>query len=51
MTQNLKIKAFFMQNIMEVDLKKLLDPRAVASGVWGLKTSLGKLGSKRRIKP
>ena len=38
MTQNLKIKACFMQDIMELDMKKLLDPKAVKSGVWGLKT-------------
>ena len=38
MTQNLKINACFMQNIMELDMKKLLDPKAVTSGVWGLKT-------------
>ena len=40
-----------MQNIMELGMKKLLDQKAVISGVWDLKTSLGTLGSKRRIKP
>ena len=50
MTQNLKIKACFMQNIMEFDMKKLLDLKAVTSSVWDLKTDLGKLGPKRLIK-
>ena len=27
-----------MENIMELDMEKLLDPKAVTSGVWGLKT-------------
>ena len=40
-----------MQNIMELGMEKLLDLKAVISGVWDLKTSLGKLGSERRIKP
>ena len=39
-----------MQNTMKLDTKKLLDPKAVISGVWGLKTSLGNLGPKIRIK-
>ena len=32
-------------------MKKLLDPKTVTFGVGDLKTSLGKLGTKRRIKP
>ena len=40
-----------MQNITKLEMKKLLDPKAVTAEVWGLKTSLGKLGPKRRIKP
>ena len=35
-----------MQNILELDMKKISDPRALTFGVWGLKTSLGQLGSK-----
>ena len=41
MTQNLKIRACFVQNLMELDMKKFLDPEAGKFGVWGLKTSLG----------
>ena len=33
MTQNLKVKACFMQNIMELDIRKLLNPKAVTSGL------------------
>ena len=51
MTQNLKIRACFMPDVMELDMKKPIDPKAVTFGVWGLKTSLGQLGPKRRIKP
>ena len=51
MTQNLKIRACFTQNFMELHMKKLLDSQAVAVGAWGLKTSLGQVGPKRRIKP
>ena len=44
-----------MQNFMELDMKKYLDPKAVAFWVQGLKTSLGqfkpKAFAKRLIKP
>ena len=33
-----------MENFMELDMKKNLDPKAVTFGVWGLKTSLGQFG-------
>ena len=46
MTQNLKAKAYFMQNIMELDMKKFSNPEALTFEVWGLKTSLGKFGLK-----
>ena len=46
MTQNLKIRANLMQNFMELDMKKISDPKALTFGVWGLKTSLGQFGSK-----
>ena len=36
-TQSLKLRACFMQNFMELDMKKLLDPKAVTFGVWDLK--------------
>ena len=38
-----------MQSFMELDMKKLLDPKTVTFGGWSLKTSLGQLGPKRRI--
>ena len=46
MTQNLKIRACFMQNFMELHMKKVLDPKAVAVGAWDLKTSLGQVGPR-----
>ena len=46
-----KDKDFFMQNIMDLGMKKDLYPKAMTSGVWGLKISLGKLRSKRHVKP
>ena len=49
MTQNLKIRACFKQNFMELDVRKILDPKAVTFGVWGLTTSLRQVGSERRI--
>ena len=51
MTQNLKIRACFLQSFMELDMKKILDREAMTFGIWRLKTSLGQLGLKRRIKP
>ena len=30
-----------MQNFMELDMKKFLDPKALTFKVWGLKTTLG----------
>ena len=35
-----------MQNFMELDKKKLSDPKALIFGVWGLQTSLGQFGLK-----
>ena len=46
MTQNFKIRAYLMQNCMELDMKKFSAPNALTFGVWGLKTSLGQFGSK-----
>ena len=41
-----------MQNFVELDMEKLLDPKAVIFEVWGLKTSLGpKVFSKGLTKP
>ena len=31
---------------MELDIKKLADPKTLTFGVWGLKTSLGQFGPK-----
>ena len=33
MTQNLKIRAYLMQSFVELDLKKLSDPKALTFGV------------------
>ena len=46
MTQNLKIRAYLMQNFMELDMKKFSDPTTLKFGVWGLKTNLGQFGPK-----
>ena len=46
MTQNLKIKAYLKQNVMELDMRKFTDPKTLTVGVWGLKTSLGQFGPK-----
>ena len=46
MTQDLKIKVYFMPNIVELDMRELLNSEALTSAVWGLKTSLGDLGQK-----
>ena len=45
MTQNLNIRAYLMQNFMELDMT-FSDPKALTCGVWGLKTSVGQFGSK-----
>ena len=46
MTQNLKIRVYFMQNFMDLGMKKFLDPKALTFGVWDLKTSLVQFGPK-----
>ena len=40
-----------MQNFMKLYMRTFLDPKAVTFAAWGLKTSLGQLGPKRRIMP
>ena len=45
MTQNLKI-AYLMQKFMELDMKKVSDPKALTFGVWDLKPNLGQFGPK-----
>ena len=47
MTQNLQVRAFYMQNF---EMKKVLDPKVVTFCVRCLKNSLGQFGTKRRIK-
>ena len=44
MVQNLKITAYSMQNVLELDMKKISHPKALTSGVWDLQTALGQLG-------
>ena len=46
MTQNLKIRAYLMQNFMELDMKRFSVPKALTFRVWSLKTSLGQFGPK-----
>ena len=46
MTQNLKIRAYLMQNFMELDMKKISDPKTLTFGAWGLKPNLGQFGPK-----
>ena len=45
-TQHLKIRAYLMQNFMELDMKKISDTKALTFGVWGLKPNLGQFGPK-----
>ena len=42
----MKIRANLMQNFMELDMKKIPDPKSPTFGVWGLQTSLGQFGTK-----
>ena len=44
--QNLTIRTYWIQNFMELDMKKFSDPKALTFGLWGIKTSLGQLGPK-----
>ena len=44
--QNLKTRAYFKQNFVELDMKKCSDPKALTFGFWGLRTSLGRSGPK-----
>ena len=46
MTQNLTIRPYLMQDLMELDVKKFSDPEALTSGVSGLKIVLGQFGHK-----
>ena len=46
MSQNLKIRPCLMQSLIELDVKKFSDPKALTFGVWGLKTSLGQFGAQ-----
>ena len=46
MTQDLKIRAYLMQNLMELDMKKISDPKGLTFGIWGLKARLGQFGHK-----
>ena len=46
MTLNLKVRTYFRQNFMEIDMKIFSDSKALIFGVWGLKTSLGQFGPK-----
>ena len=46
MTQNLKIRAYLMQNFMELDMKRISDPIALTFGVWTLKPNLGQFWPK-----
>ena len=41
MTQKLKIRAYLMQNFMELDMKKISDFKGLVFGIWSLKTRLG----------
>ena len=46
MTPNLKIRAYLMQNFMELDMKKMSDPKGLTFSIWGLKVRLGQFGPK-----
>ena len=44
MTQNLKIRTYLKQHFIELDMKKITDPKTLTFGVWGLKSSLAQFG-------
>ena len=46
MIQNLKIRVYLMQHVLELDMKKISDSKALIFGLSGLKTSLGQFGPK-----
>ena len=46
MTQNLKSRAYLMENFMELDMKKISDPKPLTFGVWALRPNLGQFGPK-----
>ena len=46
MTQNCKLRAYLMQNVMKFDMEKFTNSKTLTFGVWGLKTSLGQFGPK-----
>ena len=46
MTQNLKIRAYLMQNFMELDMKKISDLKRLTFAIWAIKTRLGQFGPK-----
>ena len=46
MTQNCKIRAYLMQNFMELNMKKFTVPKTLTFGAWGLITSLEQFGHK-----
>ena len=35
-----------MQNCMQLDMKKISDPKSQTFGIWGLKTTLAQFGPK-----
>ena len=43
-------KGLFQANFMDLNMKNLLDSKAMIFGIWGLKTSLRQSGPKRCIK-
>ena len=45
--QILKIRAYFMQNFMELNMKKFFNPKTVTLRMWGLEASFQQFGSKR----
>ena len=47
MTQKLKIRAYLIQNFMELDMKKRKsDTKGLTFSIWGLKTRLEQFGPK-----
>ena len=39
MTQNLKVRAYLMQNFVDLDMKKFSDLKTLKFGFWDLKTT------------
>ena len=50
MNQKLKIRAYLMQNFLELDMKKFSDPKGRIFGIWVCLKTKGNFGPKPLVK-